>query len=217
MAKNENANREWEDNVEVRKDEDGVYRWYYALNLLKNPTILFLIWKIFFWIFVGIFVMINLFDLFGGRFSVKNLVEEGKFFGIFLLGMLAFVAFCYFIYAAINGFHYRVVFEMDEEGVTHTQVKAQFKKNQKFSFLLILLGIFARRPSVVGQGLLTATHQSMRSSWDAVTSVEIIRKFNVIKVNERLFKNQVYARDEDFDFVVQFIRSHVTKKCRITD
>ena len=28
-------------------DSDGVYRWAYELNLYKNPTILFLIWKIF--------------------------------------------------------------------------------------------------------------------------------------------------------------------------
>ena len=35
----------------VQLCEDGKYRWIYALNMWTNPSILILIFKIFFWIF----------------------------------------------------------------------------------------------------------------------------------------------------------------------
>jgi hypothetical protein len=34
---------------------------------------------------------------------------------------------------------------------------------------------------------------------------------NVIKIREILSNNQVYARDEDFDFVYNYIREHCPK------
>ena len=208
--------KQWNANNEIHRDEDGVYRWYYALNLLRNPTILFMLWKIFFWICVGMFAFMNVIELFDGGYKFKTFIETGKVFGLLLLIFFGLTTLGYFLYAAFNGFRYCVVFEMDEKGVTHTQAKSQFKSNRKLSFLAMLMGVFARNPTLVGSGLLTSTHQSMRSSWESVTSVEIIRKRNVIKVNETLFKNQVYARDEDFDFVEQFVRAHVGKDCKIT-
>ena len=46
---------------------DGKYRWTYEFSMLKNPMILLTIFKIFFFIDVGLFVFLNLLDLFGGR------------------------------------------------------------------------------------------------------------------------------------------------------
>ena len=80
---------------------------------------------------------------------------------------------------------------------------------------VILAGMAAKNPGTVGQGILAGSKKSMVSSFSHVRSIEIFRRRNVIKVNERFNKNQVYAYDEDFDFVVDFIKSHVTKKCKI--
>lgn len=57
----------------------------------------------------------------------------------------------------------------------------------------------------------------MSSSREQVKSVEIIRRHDVIKVNERLGKNQVCALPADLPFVEQFTRSHVDKKCRVVE
>lgn len=196
---------------------DGKYHWSYRFRLLKNPTILFLLWKMFFWIYVGIFIMVNLFDIFGGHFKFDRFLDFGGKFALILLGFEAFVALGYFIYAAIMGFTYYVVFEMDEKGVTHTQMPKQFKKAQAISLIEFFVGLSANNPSIAGGGLLAATKQSMHSQWDKVKSIEIFAKRGVIKVNSTLNYNQVYAEDEDFDFVKDYIKVHVSKKCKIQD
>ena len=50
-------------------DKDGKYHWYYEFKLLKNPTILFLLWKMFFWIGFGIWLVSVLLMTFEGNFS----------------------------------------------------------------------------------------------------------------------------------------------------
>ena len=194
---------------------DGKYHWYYEFKLMKNPTILFVLWKIFFWIFVGMWAFLSIINSLEGHFNTKDFLDFSKIFLLLLVGIEALVAIAYFLYAAMQGFKYCVMFEMDEDGVKHTQMPRQFKKAQAMSLVLILAGMAAKKPGAVGQGMLSAAKSSMVSSFGNVRSIEIFRRRNVIKVNERLNKNQVYACDQDFDFVVDYIKSHVTKKCKV--
>lgn len=194
---------------------DGKYYWYYEFKLMKNPTILFVLWKIFFWIFVGMWAFLSIINASEGHFNFKDFLDFSKIFLFILIGVEALVAIAYFIYAAMRGFKYCVMFEMDEEGVKHTQMPRQFKKAQAMSLVLILAGMATKNPGAVGQGMLAGVKNSMVSSFSNVKSIEIFRKRNVIKVNERMNKNQVYASDQDFDFVVDYIKSHVTKKCKV--
>ena len=194
---------------------DGKYHWYYEFKLMKNPTILFVLWKIFFWIFVGMWAFLSIINSLEGHFNTKDFLDFSKIFLLLLVGIEALVAIAYFLYAAMQGFKYCVMFEMDEDGVKHTQMPRQFKKAQAVSLVLILAGMATKNPGAVGQGMLAGAKNSMVSSFSHVRSIEIFRKRNVIKVNEKLGKNQVYACDGDFDFVVDFIKSHVTKKCKV--
>ena len=52
----------------------------------------------------------------------------------------------------------------------------------------------------------------MYSEFGKVRSVKACRRRNLIKVNEVLNHNQVYAEKEDFDFVLNYISSRVPKK-----
>lgn len=194
---------------------DGKYHWYYEFKLMKNPTILFVIWKIFFWIFVVMWAFLSIVNSLEGHFNTKDFLDFSKIFLLLLVGVEALVAISYFLYAAMQGFKYCVMFEMDEDGVKHTQMPRQFKKAQAMSLVLILAGMATKNPGAVGQGMLAGAKNSMVSSFSHVKSIEIFRKRNVIKVNEKLGKNQVYASNPDFDFVVDYIKSHVTKKCKV--
>ncbi len=195
---------------------DGRYHWSYKFNMLKNPTILFLLWKMFFWIFIGIFTMLTLFDVFGGYYTFDKFLDFWKFALFFILCAEAFVAFGYLVYSLIMGCTYYVMFDMDDDGVVHTQMPKQFKKAQAMGWIAFLAGMAAKKPGVAGAGLLSASKQSMSSDWKVVKSIEIYRRRGVIKVNSLLNYNQVYAEPEDFDFVENFIRSHVTEKCKIS-
>ena len=191
---------------------DGKYRWTYALSLYKNPTILWMILKIFFWIVFGLYVFSCLLQLGDSDFWFDGLWAQTKVFGIIALVMLGLSLVGYLIYALMMGGKYVVEFEMDETGVTHTQIPAQAEKARR-------IGALSGKPGVAGAGMLSASRSSMRSDFAHVRTVRAYKRRSVIKVNERLFKNQVYADGEDFDFVLAYITSRVaalgeTKKSR---
>ena len=165
----------------------------------------------------GFSTILTLFDVFKAYYTFEKFLEFWKYAFFFILAMEAFIAFGYFIYALIMGFSYYVMFDMDDEGVTHIQMPKQFKKAQAMGWIEFVAGMIAKKPGVAGAGLLSASKQSMSSDWNKVKSIEIFRRRGVIKVNSFLNYNQVYAEPEDFEFVENFIRSHVSEKCKISD
>lgn len=189
---------------------DGKYRWVYELDMYKNPSVLFVVLKIF-----GILIAIPIFftfvlPLLHGN-SWEYVFDKSKYalltFGIFFV--CVFIS--YFILAATYGGKYVVMFEMDDDGVLHRQMKKNVKKAKAISHLLVLAGLLAGNPSRVGAGLITATHTSSYSTFTKVRKVKAYRKRNLIKVNGLLYRNQVYASDEDFDFVYDYIRTRCPK------
>lgn len=197
--------------------KDGKYHWYYEFKLMKNPTILWLLMKMFFWIVVGILLFVLVLDVFDNGWNWEYIKDVGSTFILVLCIMEVLVMLGYFVYALMQGWKYCVLFDMDESGVTHTQMPKQFKKAQAASLLLIFMGAAAGKPGAVGTGMLSAAKSRMFSPWSSVRSVEFHRKRDVIKVNERLNRNQVYALKEDYPFVEEYIRAHVTPKCKFRE
>ncbi len=189
---------------------DGKYRWAYELSLYKNPHILFLIWKIFGWILFGIWVFMLILQVSDGILSAKEIVIFSlKFLGgigalVFVLSILG-----YGLYAFIMGGKYCALFEMDGKGVEHKQMKAQVKKAQLIGVLTALAGLAGGRVGTVGQGMMVAgSSGGMYTAFEHVKSIKADKKRSLIKVNETLFKNQVYADGEDFDFALDYIVTH---------
>lgn len=184
--------------------EDGKYRWVYELGLFKTPTIFFLVWKIFFFIMLGIFAFIFLISLGDVGFFPEGFLSWLKAFGIGL-GVMSVVVFLgYALYAAMMGGKYIVIFEMDDNGVNHKQVPAQAKKAQRISKAAIVAGLATRRLTTVGVGM-NAARTEMYSSFEKTRKVKAYPKLDLIKVNGLLSHNQVYAEKEDFEFVKNYI------------
>ena len=194
---------------------DGKYHWYYEYKLMKNPTVLKVLMKIFFWIGFGLWLFIIAIGFVEGGFNMKDFKDVSKVALLIVVLLEALTLISYLIYAALHGFRYCVLFEMDDKGVTHTQMPRQFRKAQAVSAIAVLAGMAANDPGAVGRGILSGSKSAMASNWSAVRSIEVKRRHEVIKVNERLNKNQVYALKEDFPFVEEYIKSHVTKKCKV--
>lgn len=192
----------------ILRCSDGKYRWIYNLNLLKNPTIFLLVWKIFACILLGVFLVTTVADAISwpGGF-VASLLNGLRVFGWLFLGMTALVAISCLIYAAIMGGKYSVLFEMDEEGVNHKQLEYQKEKAETISALTILAGLAAGNAATVGVGM-NAARSEMYSDWASVRRVKCYPRRGLIKVNGILRRNQVYAAPEDFDFVREYILSH---------
>ena len=194
----------------IRHGKDGVYRWVYEFNLYRNPTILFTILKIFFVIIaIGIVIMLAsmLNDYAHGYTQADDILESVRFGILFMLFWMVLCVVGYLIYAAMNGGKYCVMFEMDENGVTHRQFAKHVEKAQVVGLVNVLAGIATKSPTQVGIGLSSA-RSTLASSFDSVKTVQGIRRRQVIKVNEPMAKNQVYVVPEDYDFVLEFIRNH---------
>lgn len=185
---------------------DGKYRWVYELHLLKSFSMFFFIWKIFFFICLGIFGFMGILNLIEGSLTINLL----KIFGYFVLGMTALVGISYLIYSAIMGGKYCVLFEMDETGILHQQMPKQAKKATILGDIVALAGIATHNINTVILGHTVQTTE-MYSEFSHVTKVKSCKKSHTIKVNSGLMHNQIYADTEDYAFVLQYIKQRCTK------
>lgn len=192
---------------EIRLCKDGKYRWMYEMHLIKNPTIFLTVLKIFAYIILIGFLIFGFF-LYAIHGDWAGLWDMAKAMVIAFAGMsvLTFLGVC--VVAMMYGGKYIVLFEMDEKGIAHIQLPQQYKKAQVMGLIAALAGVATGNPTTAGAGLLAATHNKSISDFTKVRSIKANPKLNVIKVNQRLYKNQVYVPDESFDFVYDYIKSH---------
>ena len=192
---------------------DGKLRWVYEMPILKNPTIFLLVWKIFFFIILGIFAVTSIFDAAEWPGEVgERLLNNLRFFGYIIAGMTVLVGISLLVYAAMMGGKYVVVFEMDEQGVNHKQLPKQAKKAQAIGAITALVGLASGNFSTAGAGVLSAARTEMYSEFSKVRKVKACPRRHLIKVNQLLSKNQVYADKADFDFVLNYILARVPKR-----
>lgn len=184
---------------------DGKYRWVYEFKMLKNPMILFTVLKVMGLsaLIVAVFVL------------VIDLVEDGritppasgqtKVLVLVILFMILLTVLSYVILAALYGWKYFVLFEMDEKQIVHIQMPKQVELAQAVGWLTVMAGIAAGRPSVIGTGLISSSKYTSTSVYTDIRNVIGVRPFHTIKLNQLLDRNQVYAEEADYDFVWNYI------------
>ena len=191
---------------------DGVYRWAYEYDMLRNPGIMVSVWKV-----LGIsFGVVLLFDLivslFGGDLKTPDdLWGIGRLFLILAGIFLVLSVISYLILGALYGWKYQVLFEMTDEYVKHIQMPKQFQKAEAIGWLTAFVGALAHKPYMVALGSNVAAKDTKTSEFKRVEIVKVRRKRHTIHVNQLLDKNQVYAEDADFDFVAGFILDRCLK------
>ncbi len=188
---------------------DGVYRWVYEYRMMSNPTILFTIFKVLGIGFGAVYLFNVILQLIEGDLE-ENIGQFSLVFGILFAVFLVIGFISYVIVAAQNGWKYAVMFEMDDNGVTHQQMETGVKKAAVIQEITMLAGVLTGNMTTTGSALLIRT--SMHSEFAKVRNIKVLRGRHTIKVNELLGKNQVYAEPADFDFVLNFIRSHIPAK-----
>ena len=133
---------------------------------------------------------------------------EWKVLLLIVLGLIALIVISYLILTAIYGWKYIVLFEMDEEKVVHIQMPKQYEKALALGWLTAMAGLAAQSITTAGAGVLSAAKDTSTSRFEDVRTVKAYPRRHLIKVNERLEHNQVYAAKEDFAFVKDYIVSH---------
>ena len=204
MKNKANAKERAQAGSRVVRGKDGVYRWVYEMSMLRNPTILFTVWKVMGVAACAPALLVSVLGLFEGE-GLKALVTGLQAAGVVLGIMLVLSIPAYLIVAAMNGWNYVVLFEMDDEGVSHIQTARQVKKAELVGLLTTLVGMAARSPTAMGSGLLAGSRSSLYTAFAQVRSVKASPGRHLIRVNAPFGKNQVYVDPEDFQFVLEFI------------
>ncbi|HAP51148.1 MAG TPA: hypothetical protein DCQ56_08035 [Porphyromonadaceae bacterium] len=213
MARTDVAN--YTDTVQLC--QDGKYRWVFEMSLYKNPTILFLLLKIFAWIGFGIWLFTILLqgcDAVDSKDFWAMAWADTKVFLIVIAGLLLLCAMGYYLYALIMGGKYCVLFEMDDKGIMHKQMPEQVKKAQLIGAITALAGVKGGSFTATAAGMNAAVRTEMYTEFASVKSVKAFPHRNLIKVNETLKHNQVYVAAQYFDFVLRYILEHVQPQTR---
>ncbi len=192
----------------IKKCDDGTYRWVYEFNMLTNPIILLTVLKIFLLVLVGMWIVFGLFRI-GDEGFIGAFIEEAKALAIPAIILFGLSVVAYIILACIYGWKYCVLFEMNEEGVKHIQMEKQFKKAEALGWLTAMIGAAAGNPGTAGTGLLSATKNMQASEFSKVKKMKVLKVFHTIKLDALLNHNQVYAEPEDFEFVRDYIEKRV--------
>ena len=188
---------------------DGVYRWYYEYKMLKNPTVFLTVLKVLGMsaaIVAALVAIFSLKDWINYGFQLE--AGSGKVLLIVIAVFLGITVLSYIILAALYGWKYLVLFEMDDTRIVHIQMPRQVKKAETVGLLTALVGAASHNPMVVGIGYNAASKTESTSEWSRVTKIKCRKKMQTIYVNSRLDHNQIYVDPEDFDFVKDFIVSH---------
>ena len=125
----------------VQRCDDGKYRWRYELDMWKNPSILILIFKIFFWVFVGIWGFMIILTLIEDGWNLERIWDTSLPFLILIGAFTVIALIAYAIVAAMYGGKYIVLFEMDEKGVNHCQINAQAMRARKLGIITAAAGV----------------------------------------------------------------------------
>lgn len=193
----------------IVKSKDGTYRWYYEFNMLKNPMVIRTVFKIFFYILIGLAAFLFLLNVIDGHLKVKYLIELAKAIGITAIILFGLSIISYFILACIYGFKYCVLFEMNDEGIRHIQMEKQFKKAEALAWAEAIAGIACGKLGMTGSALLAGTRNSLSTDFSKVKKMKAIKRHNTIKLDAPFSHNQIYVSDEDFDFVLNFIKERI--------
>ncbi len=190
---------------------DGKYRWVYELNLYKNPAIIKEVGRGILISLVIVLALIFGFEMIDGIGTfAEKLQYVAELAGILFAIMLVITILGYLLYSYMMGGTYCALFEMDENGICNKAQEKHIKKAELISAITVIAGIASGRPGVVGTGMLASARTTMYTRFDSVKELEILPKQHLIRLNEKLSRNQVYAEDEDFAFVADFIRA----RCR---
>lgn len=193
----------------IFRDENGAYHWVYHLNMLRNPAPILTVFKVFFLVISGISVFFFVISLLGGT----GLKDSLRFYIIMFFGMnaLFFVlgSIAWGIMTLRRGARYTIEHMMNEELVAYLQTPEEQERSRQIGALAVAAGAISGNLSTMGIGLTQGSmNGAFVSRYPDVKAVIASRRFHLIKVNNVLQHNQIYAYPHQYDFVWSFITSH---------
>lgn len=193
----------------IFRDEKGAYHWVYHLDMKKNPVLLLILLKLMFYICGAMAVII----FFATLLNHNTLAESFKAFAIVFFGIGGFLALITWIswgvIMMIHGGLYTVEHRMTEDRVEHLQTSEAKEQSRKMRAVIFVLGMLSDDPA--SMGLAMGGRDEMTSNYADVRKIIAARRHDLIKVNNVLQHNHIYACPHQYDFVWSYLTSHCPK------
>ena len=188
---------------------DGKYRWVYEFHMMKNPMILLTVLKVFGIAAAVVALFAFAIDLFDDWQITLPDPDNLKILLIVAAVFVGLIFLSYLILSGIYGWKYEVLFEMDEESITHIQMPKQYKKAEAIAWITGMAGALTGSLTTLGAGLAASSGNVSTSEFDSVKRLVRRKRMHTIKVNSPFNRNQVYAEtDADYEFVWTFLKEH---------
>ncbi len=188
---------------EILQDKRGKFLWISEVPMGKSFFLLFEVWKVLGISAAVVWLIILITGLLSGAgFSsfTTAFAAIGIAFGIiFVLSIPA-----YWIVTKANNGTYTVLFEMDDSGIDHIQIKTE--KAKALDLLTVFLGSAAKNRTTTAAGILSTTGGSLYSRFSKVRKIRAYPKKGLITLSGALFRNQVYVDEENFEYVYDYIK-----------
>lgn len=193
----------------VTRFEDGVYRWYYDMDMYRNTSMLHTLEKVNLLIFLGISI--------GGALLIWFAERDASFARAVLLiglGMGALMALLYligyYIAAGIMRGRHRVSFAMREDGIRLIR-SGRPKGGDGFGEMVMSVEDSA---SPASSQRYSRMNQISNIYFSEVGRYRSYPQWNMIDMSMPGGKFQLYARNDDFDFVERYILERIPERAR---
>ena len=169
-------------------------QWQVSVAIFKNMEIIKQLG-------IAIGIPFGLVTLIVGLASGKSIYTV---YGLGLIALLLFLTWL-FILVIYRG-KYEIEFVLDDKGILcRTQVK-QARKNRIINSLTVVLGIFSKRPSVVGAGMLAQSRQEVYLKWNRIKKVKYKPNSHTILLRGGLTESMaLFCTEDNYLEIKQFI------------
>ena len=189
-------------------DESGAYHWVYHLDMKKNPEPLRVVIKLIFGVTFAVALLVAVMLVLGSNgvgYSLMIFCAVGGGLG----AVMALVAWCvWLVEGARRGWHYLYEYLMTEERVVVLQTPEEQAHSEKLAAASFVLSVVNGSPTLAAAGTAALAGVRVDSVYKDVRKVIAVRRHDLIKVNNRLMHNVVYADARQYDFVWSYITSH---------
>jgi len=145
--------------------------------------------------------------------SGGDISTGGILYPLISIGILFIVGFLFIM--IIYGGKYAAGYVIDKNGILNYTQRKHAKRNAIINTLLIIIGIFSKKPSVAGAGLLAQTRQSVFLKWKNIKKVKVYPKSKSIVVKGGFTeKIALFCNDDNFQIVRDIILSKINIKSK---
>ena len=197
------------------RDDQGVYRWVYYLDMYKNFSILRTLLKAL-GIGVGLVGAIIWAYMIRSGFRTFSLTSSILFTVIMAAVILAIAVGSYFLVAFIYGGTYVAMFAMDDRKISMYQPADQADKNRMIGLASAAAGAATGNWGLTAAGVNTGGSLVAETEYDDIRSLKIIPALGEIRVHSFLTWYTVYVNPEDMALIAEYLRSRCGK-ARITE